>query len=303
MSTNVDDFGSVSKGLDRAQLHDASRGDEWSYSRPTLDAVGYKKPSIRQAFKDNLLSAIVHPRYGANKIKSAIIEKREGSKTGPEDDDRLPTLAPQPAVDQLAKDRLTDGFKEKPQLPPAKEFLHNPVASVITTVQDQRGYDAAENIIKAEVSHGADVQLLRQADKIENSPDGEEKEAEEEIFVQMKHLRQDAFVRWTIDRHVRVVAKRVEVNDPPPQRPPFFKDASADKKISTWSEFSTKVFFSIRTLSHCANIFHSASSMNSRDTASTTSIQSSRCRSRIESCWRQLPSDLSWLQHPYSRSS
>ena len=241
MTTNIDDFGSVSKGLDRAQLHDASRGDDYSYSRPTLEAIGYRKPSIRKAFKDNLLSAIVHPRYGANKIKSAITEKREAQRTGPDNKDRLPTLAPTPPVDQLAKDRLTAGFEEKPQLPPVKEFLHNPVAAIVTTIQDQRGYDAAENLIKAEVSHGADVQLLRQAEKVEKSPDGPEKDAEDQVFVQMKHLRQDAFVRWTIDRHIRIVAKRIEVSDPPPERPPFFSNADVDKEIPTWLEYSTKV--------------------------------------------------------------
>jgi hypothetical protein len=115
MTTKINKFGSVSGGLDRAQLGDGPRNDESTNARPSPEAVGYRKPSIRQAFKDNLLSAIVHPRYGTNKIKAAIHEKHEASNGKPKDnhhDEQLPTLAPPPLVDQLDKDRLTNDFEE-----------------------------------------------------------------------------------------------------------------------------------------------------------------------------------------------
>ncbi|KAJ9605903.1 hypothetical protein H2200_009752 [Cladophialophora chaetospira] len=241
MTTHIDDFGTVSSGLDRAQLDVSPHANEATNTRPSREAVGYRKPSIRRAFKDHLLSAIINPHSGASKIKAAFVEKHESSKAESDDHKQLPTLAPTPPVGPLNKDRLTDDFVEKPRFPPAKEFLHNPVVAITTTVQDQHGQDTAENLIKAEICHGADVQLLNQAEKVENLPDGAEKDEEYETFVQMKHLRQDAFVRWTLDRHVRIVVRRIEVSDSLPKRPPFVSNVGEESNMLAWTDYGTKI--------------------------------------------------------------
>ena len=237
---NLDNWGSVSNGLDRAQLHVGPPGKEADDPRPPLETLSYRKPSIRKAVKDNLLSAIVHPRHGVNKIKAAIAEKHEASSSQPHPhhEDHAPMLAPPPGLGTIAGDRLDDDFKEKPHFPPAKEFLHNPVAAIISTVQDQRGSDAAESLLKLEISHGADVQLLKQSEKIEEASDESDREAEYKTFVEMKSLRQDVFVRWTVDRHVRIIARKIgNFKDAPPKRPKLFWKGDDEEKAPTWSQY------------------------------------------------------------------
>ncbi|EXJ61719.1 hypothetical protein A1O7_02148 [Cladophialophora yegresii CBS 114405] len=204
MASSINDFGSVSNGLDRAQIDVGPRNDDTTDPRPAPEAMDYQKPSIRQAVKDNLLSAVVHPRYGISKIKAAIDEKHEASnsQTYEHHHDHAPTLAPPPPDSSVENQRLDNTFKDKPKFPPIKEFIHQPVQSVISTVQDQRGNDFAESIGKAEIAHGVDVQLLQQADKVQDASNETQEEAEYETFIQMKQLRQDFFVRWTIDRHL-----------------------------------------------------------------------------------------------------
>jgi len=73
----MDHFGSVSNGLDRAQLDVSPASDEVDDPRPPPEALQYRKPSIRHAIKDNFLSTIVHSRFGVNKIKAAINEKHD----------------------------------------------------------------------------------------------------------------------------------------------------------------------------------------------------------------------------------
>ncbi|OCT49722.1 hypothetical protein CLCR_07541 [Cladophialophora carrionii] len=238
MASSINDFGSVSNGLDRAQIDVGPRSDDTTDPRPSPEAMDYQKPSIRQTFKDNLLSAVVHPRFGINKIKAAIDEKHEASHSQPHEHhhDHAPTLAPPPPDSSVENQRLDNTFEDKPKFPPVKEFIHQPVQSVISTVQDQRGNDFAESIAKAEIAHGVDVQLLQQADKVQNASNETQQEAEYETSVQMKQLRQDFFVRWTIDRHVRILG-RIKASPPPPARPPLFpKNSTGDKRLP-WTAY------------------------------------------------------------------
>ncbi|KIV80312.1 hypothetical protein PV11_07823 [Exophiala sideris] len=237
MASAINHFGAASDGLDRAQLDVAPPVDAPTDPRPPAEALNYRKPSIRRVVKDNLLSVVVHPRYGVNKIKAAISEKREAiaNETGEhqKDPDHAPTLAPAPPNRSLENDRLVHGLDEKPKFPPAKEFIKHPMTSLQSTVQDQRGSDWAENMASSEVSHGAEVNLVRQADKVANAVTPSEKEDELRTLVQLKQSRQDEMVRWSIDRHVRRVA-RTHVPERPPQPPPLSKK----DPLQTWSEYT-----------------------------------------------------------------
>jgi hypothetical protein len=241
MAPGINDFGLTSNGLDRAQIDVGPQSDDNTDPRPPSEAMDYRKPSIRQAVKENLLSAAVHPRYGLSKIKAAIHEKHEASHSQPHNhhDDHAPTLAPPPPDSSVENQRLDNTFEEKPKFPPFKEFIHQPVQSVITTIQDQRGNDFAESIAKSEIAHGVDVQLLHQADKVEEASNESEEEAEYETFVQMKQLRQDFFVRWTIDRHVRILG-RIKATPTPPTRPSLFTKTGTEDKQLTWKTYIQK---------------------------------------------------------------
>ena len=242
MTTKMDKFGTVSDGLDRAQLDIGPPSEEVDDPRPTREALDYRRPSIRHAIKDNLISAITNPKYGIGKIKTAIHEKHDVSNKVPYDkhSNHAPTLAPVPFLGPIQDSRLKDDYEEKPRLPPGKEFLHNPVASVLTTIQDEQSRDVAETFLKLEISHGADVQILNQMQKVEDASNESEEEAEYQTFVQMKNLRQDVFVRWTVDRHVRIVARRYQGSHTPPKRPKLFGQ-TADDKAPDWLGYGSEV--------------------------------------------------------------
>ncbi|KAK5082379.1 hypothetical protein LTR05_007526 [Lithohypha guttulata] len=244
MASKLNDFGTVSDGLDRAELGVGPPVSDGVSPRPSPEALNYQKPSIRKAIGDNLLSVVVHPRYGINKIKIAVQEKHHATskEARKSQDDAAPILAPSPPIGALENERLKYNVQEKPKVPPLKDFMHHPIAALQSTVQDQRGNDFAENIANSEFSHGADVHMLRQHDKIAQATSESEKNAEIETFVQMKQLKQDSFVRWTIDRHIRKVA-RVPVVDRPPQRPQILGPilVGTKPKGPIWSEYAVKL--------------------------------------------------------------
>ena len=143
MATDMDHFGSLSNGLDRAQLHagppsgPGPPGDKSTDPRPPPEALDYQKPSIRQAFKDNFISVLFHPRYGTNKIKAVVNEKRAAENGQPHKHhhDNAPTLAPPPKVGTVNEQRLEHELEDKPQIPPLKEFMRQPIAAIRTTIQ------------------------------------------------------------------------------------------------------------------------------------------------------------------------
>lgn len=263
MASDINHFGIVSDGVDRAQIGVAPPVQATTNLRPPPEALNYQKPSIRQAIGDNLLSVVVHPQYGIKKIRAAVKEKREVTAKerqkdehrdkqheddDDDDDDHVPTLAPLPPFASIEDQRLEHDLNEKSKFPPAKDFMDRPFSALQSVVQDQRGSDFAENITKSEVAHGASVQLVRQRDKVAAAKTESEKAAEVETLVQMKQLRQDAYVRWTIDRHVRRVG-RTQLMGEPPVRPPLFGKETPETAVKTWKIYAGDVSLKTSSLS------------------------------------------------------
>jgi hypothetical protein len=244
MASDIDQFGVISEGFDRAQFDVAPPVKAATDPRPPPEALKYQKPSIRRAVGDNFLSVVVHPQYGIKKIRAAVREKREvtakGDQKDGERDDHVPTLAPSPPFRSVQGERLEHELDEKMKVPPLKEFIHQPYSAVLSMVQDQRGSDFAEDIMKPEISHGASVELVLQSDKIAAATTEEERAAEVETFTQMKQLRQDAYVRWSIDRHVRRVG-RTQLLGQPPERPSLFGKRAVGTSAKGWKIYGTDV--------------------------------------------------------------
>jgi hypothetical protein len=242
MASSIDEFGLVSDGLDRAQIGVPPAVTSDVDTRPSPETLSYHKPSIRQAIRDNFLSTIVHPQRGINNLKEAAREKREATARERQvsEPEGLPELAPNPLYNSVKQQRLKHDLHEKPQLPPAKEFLHQPYAAIQSTVQDHRGHELAENMFKSEIPHGASVQLIHQSHKIRDARDDGEQEAERKAFVQMKQLRQDAYVRWTMDRHVKRVGRMSPASERP-RPPPLLRKPDATKPPLSWTAYAIEV--------------------------------------------------------------
>jgi len=246
MVSDINTFGVVSDGIDRAQFGVAPPVQVPTDPRPPPEALKYQKPSIRHVIGDNLLSVVVHPQYGIKKIRAAVKEKREATSKAHErpkehiGDENAPTLAPLPPFQSIGSERLEYELNEKPRFPPLKEFIHQPFTAVQSVVQDQRGSDLAENITSPEVAHGATVELVRQSDKVAAATTEDDRTAAFETLVQMKQLRQDAYVRWTIDRHVRRVG-RIQLLDAPPARPTLLGKPTTENTVEKWKTYARDV--------------------------------------------------------------
>ncbi|KPI44925.1 uncharacterized protein AB675_2286 [Cyphellophora attinorum] len=200
--SHTEDFGVASQGLNRAEINVKPQVNQ-EHPRAEAEQSHYRKPSIRRAIGDNFPSIVAHPQEGFRAVRRTVRQRRanSASQQASIEDDHVPILAPAPPQG-TGDERLKHELEKKRKYPPAEEFMRHPVDALKTLARDQGGDDFAENVAKSEVSHGADVRLLRQVDKIENAAD-EAKSTEVAKLLQLKHARQDAFVRWTIDRHVR----------------------------------------------------------------------------------------------------
>ncbi|ETN39110.1 uncharacterized protein HMPREF1541_05332 [Cyphellophora europaea CBS 101466] len=212
-------FGMVSQGLDRAEIG-VSPQVKGSHPRPQAGTSHYRKPSIRRTLGDlTFLPFVAHPHDGLRKLKRTVKDKRADATdqpTAPEEA-HAPLLAPAPDIG--SDERLEHDLRARQKYPPIKQFIQHPVSALQTVARDQGGDDFAENVARSEVPHGASVILLRQEQKVDEATDGNQ-EAEQETLTQLKHARQDAFVRWSMDRHVRRV-KRLHDPATHPQLPGF----------------------------------------------------------------------------------
>ena len=236
MSSSTDDFGQVSSGLDRAEIGVSPPVGANSTIRPEVPEVTQSKPSIRHAIGGGFPGILAHPKDGLRRIKRVIKEKHE---IGDHDVDETstghaPILAPEPPLG-FGDERLTDEApKEKSELPSLNDMLYHPISTAKSVARNQGGGEFAESLAKSEVTHSADVRLLRQDQAISDASPGDELDNERKIYQQHKHARQDAFVRWSIDRHTSRVAVIPTLEQPSP-RP------RTSAGFQAWTDYSSKV--------------------------------------------------------------
>lgn len=239
MAAMLDQFGAVSDGLDRAQIHESPPVNGVTNARPTAEITHGEKHCFRRNIGKKL-STLIHPRLGLDRIKNSIYDRHTNSADQPglrvDNDEPAPLLAPTPSLD-TKKMRLNHVIEDKPNMPPIKKLIREPVVTMKKLISDQGGVEFAENIGQSAVSHGASVNILRQEQKVEDASTEDEVIAEMETLVQLKQLRQDEFVRWSVDRHVR----KIEIMRAPglrPQRPPLFESRESESSQARWSIYS-----------------------------------------------------------------
>ena len=123
-----------------------------------------------------------------------------------------PTLAPAPSL-TTPNDRFSGEVLEKPSIP-LKEFVTKPVGAIKSLVHTKGGNEFAENVANTEVSHGANINFVLAHEKIAASTNDRARLMAVQDFEELKKVRQDSLVRWTMDRHVRRV-RAVQAQKPP----------------------------------------------------------------------------------------
>ncbi|KAI4233027.1 MAG: hypothetical protein LQ349_004649 [Xanthoria aureola] len=117
----------------------------------------------------------------------------------------VPVLAPPPPEDDENERLFHDAPEQKG--PSFKEVVKHPVSTAQSALHGASGAKFAESMDNQVIAHGARVRLLRAYDNLVNAKSDRDRNQAADSLEQLKKARQDAFVRWTLDRHVLTVRR------------------------------------------------------------------------------------------------
>jgi hypothetical protein len=191
----------VSQGIERAPLH----------AEPTLKSDDPQKsdtsPHIIQPSPTSSIRRI-------SKSLRAKIHRKSHTQPDVSTDQRIldktvlaPTLAPNPSV-TTKEDRFDGEPPKKPSLPPVKEFIHSPIQTFKAVAHVSGGGAVVESIATKDVSHEAGVKLVRANEDLAEAKTEDEKHQALEKLALLKSIRQDSYVRWTLDRHITKISRQ-----------------------------------------------------------------------------------------------
>lgn len=181
----------------------------------------------------------------SQKLQSKASAKKERllhpsrEQHAPKDSISVTTLAPAPS-NVSDEDRLYKSLPEHKGIQ-AKDLLHHPVDTVQSALHGASGAKFAAVMDNQVIAHGADVGLVRAYDKLGDAKNEEQKYEAFEEFEAIKKGRQDAYVRWTMDRHVLKVRQ-----DPPrslewPQKDDYRTKNKAGNISFRWANYAHQV--------------------------------------------------------------
>ena len=139
-----------------------------------------------------------------------------------------PTLASLPD-DDTNELRLEYDLPERKHRP-VKEMLKNPMEIVQSVVNMKGGNQFAEKFDQKTIPHGADVRLVKAYDAVVSADTEEEKNSAVQDLNHLKGTRQDAFVRWTVDKHVKEIRK-LPIRTVPWRQREEFRNISRDGQV------------------------------------------------------------------------
>lgn len=245
MSVSQNVSGHTSKGLDRASMHvyaplDAKGRDE--QGSPSSMEIGPNS----YISTDNGSSPIASISRISSRLRSKLHKRPKEVQVPSNDQGRsesamlVPALAPAPP-ETTEKDRFSEAPPSKPNLPPAKEFITNPVQTARTIAHAHGGHDLVENLAKTDTTHGASVRIVRAYDKIAKATTDSDEELALKNFELLKKARQDSFVRWTLDRHIQKVRQLQAHRIPMQPRKDFLVVDECGKEVTQWNSYGNHV--------------------------------------------------------------
>jgi hypothetical protein len=152
---------------------------------------------------------------------------------------RAPILAPK-------SESVSDSERPHNDVPqrekvPVKEMIRNPIETIQSVARGSGGEQVALAVQNTAITHGADVRFVQAHDKIEaTSAEGERKQAVQDMD-QLKETRQDLFVRWTMDRHLREIRSFPVKTVPWPRQEDFVIVDVHGKRRFQWGGYGRHV--------------------------------------------------------------
>jgi hypothetical protein len=159
---------------------------------------------------------------------------------------KAPTLAPTPSKDTDG-DRLVLDLPEQ-KFPPVKDMFRNPVEIVQTAIHLESGNQFVKQLDMKVISQGADVQIVSKYNEITSEDDEETKMEALQNLDELKKSRQDSFVRWTMDRHVRKVRRVPQQTVAWRDKEEFIVADEDGKRTMQWEEYGCHVRPILHTL-------------------------------------------------------
>lgn len=224
--------------LDRAGVEYDLAGDNGGERVPyTTDAEDGSAANGQSSKKDRLTRKVKKIMH-INKPVAAIPEPSVGV-----------TLAPSPDSPSTTA-QLGEDVREK-GLSGLEDFVHQPVQTVRATMQRRTNREAAETFVTAEIPHAKNVELIQAQDRRTEAKTREEQITAEHDVETLKKARQDSFVRWTIDRHVKKIRRLERDRIPRRARADFVRKDRGGAKKTDWNAYCTHVRLMSLVISHC----------------------------------------------------
>ena len=229
----------LSQGLDRAAFKVYAHADRHLAS-PLLDkreqvaTEEHGQNKADQFSRNNLrrisdkvktkTGEIFHPRHKKQKsLESTTVPTLAPPPTKSDDDDRMYNPAPEQKG------------------PDFKEVVKHPIETVQSAMHGASGAKFAEALDNQVIAHGAEVKIVRAYDDIKSAETEEAKTTAMDNLEELKKERQDAFVRWTIDRHVLKVRQVPPRTISQPRREDYNSSNKDGEKTMQWLEYGHDV--------------------------------------------------------------
>ena len=234
------------QGLDRAafnvydqpERHVAARLDTSGFIRETEVDDNHEASSSR-------LGSPSRAAHFAERLRTKLKSRTEDlvhptpENHSPSDSIAAPCLAPLPS-NSIDEDRLYHSLPEHKGLQ-AKDLIRNPISTVQSALHGASGAKFAQVADNQVVTHGENVGLVRAWDKLESAQNEKEKNDAVDELGSLKRERQDAYVRWTMDRHVMKVRQAPPRVLERPRRQDYRKADQEGKVEFQWADYGQQV--------------------------------------------------------------
>ena len=235
----------LSQGLDRAALsvYDPGKTHEivsLSVQQEQQKSVPNGGPNSPRTEGPGTLGN-VRRRSKSARIKAKIggLLQIKGDRHGPEESSHTRTLAPKPMA-TTGEDRLFRSVPKR-EYPSVKEIIHNPLKVIQSEVNSRGANQFAKTMDNKAISHGADVRIVNAYDKIASLSTESDKDLGIQDLNELKDARQDLFVRWTMDHHVRKVRRLPATIIPWRSREDFTVTDELGKRRMQWERYAHHV--------------------------------------------------------------
>ena len=235
----------LSKGLDRATFNVYSNADRHLvaplHKKDDDSEASVSVSEDEDAHPDLNVASLNNIRRISRKIKTKtdkILHPRH-KKQASADFTTVPTLAPPPS--QAADDdRMYNDVPEQ-EGPDFKEVVKHPISTVQSALHGASGAKFAEALDNQVIAHGAEVRIVRAYDNIKSAESDDAKTSALEDLESLKKERQDAFVRWTFDRHVLKVRQVPPRTTTRPKQEDYMSQQEEGRAHMQWLDYGHNV--------------------------------------------------------------